>query len=72
MKLWKIQWPEAYPDETGLLLIRAESKERAIEIAKKDQYYDESAPYTTLKFKDERYEIEEVVIDGEEGVVAGN
>lgn len=71
MKLWKLEWPEAYPDETGLLIIRAETKEQAIEFAKQDQYYY-SAPYHRIKFDTEAWTIKELTIEGDSGIVCGN
>lgn len=73
MKFWKIEWPEAYPDETGLLIIRAETKEQAIEFAKQDQfYYHGDQIHYKLKFDRRKWTIEELSIDGESGIVAGN
>lgn len=72
MKLWKLEWPEAYPDETGLLIIRAETKDEAIEFAKQDQHYYSDAPYLKIKFDVDKWSIEELTIEGDSGIVCGN
>lgn len=72
MKLWKLEWPEAYPDETGLLIIRAETKDEAIELAKQDQFYYSTYQHHRYKFDGAKWSIEELTIEGDSGIVCGN
>lgn len=69
MKLWKIEWDEVYPDEIGLIIIRAESKEDAIELAKQESgYYKWLA--NRRKFDSRKWEIVELTIVGDTGIIA--
>lgn len=70
MKLWLLEWPDAFPDETNVMVIRAATKEEAVELAKQDQfYYHGTQHHFKYKFDNAKWTINEIRIDGETEVV---
>jgi hypothetical protein len=69
MKLWIIEWDDSPADENSLVIVRAETQEGAVELAKQGMFYY-YADWHKYKFDNDKWEIKELTADGPSEIVA--